>query len=110
LLRLASDETFPLDASSGVVQVIAYEGDMPFGFIQCYRVMAHQADGWWQDETDPFAVGIDQFIGLPHRLGHGLGTRMLRAFVHSVFRDVRVSCIQADPDPEMRAPSPPTAR
>ncbi|MDB5213122.1 MAG: family N-acetyltransferase [Myxococcaceae bacterium] len=99
LPRLSADDVLPLDAPAGVVQFIAREGDEPFGYIQCYRVMAHQADGWWLDEADPFAVGIDQFIALPDRLGQGLGTRMLRAFIDRIFEDPRVTRIQTDPDP-----------
>lgn len=100
LPRLARDDVLPLDAPAGVTQYIAGEGDEPFGFIQCYRVMAHQEDGYWLDATDPCAVGIDQFIGLGDRLGRGLGTRMLRAFIARVFRDPRVTSIQTDPHPE----------
>lgn len=92
--------TLPLDAAAGVIQYFAYEGGgEPFGFIQTYRVMAHQADGWWVEETDPHALGIDQFIADPARLGQGLGTRMVRAFVAMLFTDPRVSTIQTDPDP-----------
>ena len=68
--------------------------------VQAYRVMAHQADGWWLEETDPHALGIDQFIGLGDRLGRGLGTRMLRAFVAFLFEDPRVTTIQTDPSPD----------
>jgi RimJ/RimL family protein N-acetyltransferase len=89
----------PLDAPSGVAQYLAYEGAEPVGFIQAYRVMAHQDEGWWPDETDPYALGIDQFIGIPDRLGQGLGTRIVRAFVAWLFEDARVTTVQADPDP-----------
>jgi RimJ/RimL family protein N-acetyltransferase len=100
LPRLAPDATLPLDAPAGVTQYIAYEGDTPFGFCPAYRVMAHQADGWWPDETDPFALGIDQFIGLGDRLNQGLGTRMLKAFTAFLFEDPRVTTIQTDPSPD----------
>lgn len=100
LPRLAPQAMRPLDAPAGVVQYIACEGDTPFGFVQAYRVMAHQADGWWPDETDPCALGVDQFIGLGDRLGQGLGTRMLRAFLAFLFDDPRVTSIQTDPSPD----------
>src|SRR6185503_19467118 len=71
LPRLADAAVRPLDAPAGVVQYLACEGGVPFGFIQAYRVMAHQAEGWWPDETDPHALGIDQFIGEADRIGRG---------------------------------------
>lgn len=99
LPRLADAATRPLDAPAGVQQYLACEAGMPFGFIQAYRVMAHQAEGWWPDETDPCALGIDQYIGDPERLGQGLGSRMVRAFLEFLFADPRVSQVQTDPDP-----------
>lgn len=99
LPRLTLPDVAPLDAPAGVAQYLAYEGDTPFAYIQAYRVMAHQADGWWLDETDPFAMGVDQFIGLSERLGQGLGTRLLQAFIAFIFSDPRVTSIQTDPDP-----------
>jgi RimJ/RimL family protein N-acetyltransferase len=100
LPRLAPQELQPLDAPAGVVQYLAYEDGEPFAYIQAYRVMAHQADGWWPEETDPFALGVDQFIGPPDRLGRGLGTRLLQAFIAFLFADPRVTGIQTDPSPE----------
>jgi len=97
--RLAPPDMLPLDAPAGVVQYLAYEAGEPVAFVQAYRVMAHQSEGWWPDETDPHALGVDQFIGLPDRLGQGLGTRMLKAFVAFLFKDPRVTCIQTDPAP-----------
>lgn len=97
--RLASDAVLPLDAPAGVTQYLAYENGEPFAFLQAYRVMASQDEGWWPDETDPRALGVDQFIGLGDRLGQGLGTRMLKAFLAFLFEDPRVTTIQTDPDP-----------
>jgi len=98
--RLAPQSILPVDAPAGVVQYLACEDGEPFGYVQAYRVMAHQSEGWWLDETDPNAVGVDQFIGLADRLGKGLGTRMLRAFVAFLFEDPRVTTVQTDPDPQ----------
>jgi RimJ/RimL family protein N-acetyltransferase len=100
LPRLAPPDLRPLDAPAGVVQYLAHEGGVPFAYVQAYRVMAHQADGWWLDETDPCALGTDQFIGLPDRLGQGLGTRMLEAFLAFLFADPRVTSVQVDPAPD----------
>jgi RimJ/RimL family protein N-acetyltransferase len=104
LPRLAADDIGVLDADAGVVQYVASDEHGDFGYIQAYRVMAHQKDGWWPDETDPHAVGIDQFIGVAERLDKGLGTRMVRDFCAFLLRDPRVQRIQTDPDPQnMRA-------
>lgn len=99
LPRLTGPDVLPLDSPSGVVQYLACEEGEPFAFVQAYRVMADQEAGWWPDETDPHALGIDQFIGRPERLGQGLGTRMLRAFTAMLFADPRVRTLQTDPDP-----------
>lgn len=90
----------PLDAPAGWAPFLACEDGEPFGYIQAYRVVASHADGFWLDQTDPCALGIDQFIGVPDRIGRGLGTRMVRAFVAQLFADRRVTSIQTDPDPE----------
>lgn len=99
LPRLAPQGLSPLDAPAAVTQYLALEDGEPFAYVQAYRVMGHQAEGWWLDETDPFALGTDQFIGLPDRLGQGLGTRMLRAFLAFLFADPRVTSVQTDPAP-----------
>jgi RimJ/RimL family protein N-acetyltransferase len=54
---------------------------------------------WWEDETDPGARGIDQFLANSSRLGQGLGTAMVRAFVDRLFENPRVTTVQADPSP-----------
>lgn len=100
LPRLSTDDVLPLDAPAGVVQYIVSESNVPFAFLQCYRVMAHQAEGYWLNETDPYAVGIDQFIGLPHYVDRGKGTRMLTSFIDKAFTDPRVTSIQTDPHPD----------
>ena len=70
----------------------------PVAFVQDYDV-AGGDDGWWPDESDPGARGIDQFIADEARLGRGLGTRLVRAFVDQLFADPRVTRVQADPSP-----------
>jgi RimJ/RimL family protein N-acetyltransferase/catechol 2,3-dioxygenase-like lactoylglutathione lyase family enzyme len=77
---------------------IACEDGLPIGFIQSYGVLG-AGDGWWEDETDPGARGIDQFLADAHRLGAGLGRAMIRAFVDRLFEDPAVSVVQTDPDP-----------
>jgi RimJ/RimL family protein N-acetyltransferase len=77
---------------------LGWQGGEPVGFIQSYVVM-DSGGGWWPDETDPGARGIDQFLADGARLGQGLGSAMVRAFVQQLFADPAVTVIQTDPDP-----------
>lgn len=70
----------------------------PLGFIQSY-VVKGAGGGWWEDETDPGARGIDQFLAEASDLGKGLGTLMVRTFVERLFADPAVTKVQTDPDP-----------
>jgi len=81
-----------------VLPYIALADAMPIGYIQSYVVMG-AGDGWWPDERDPGARGIDQYLADGTRLGQGLGTAMVRAFVERLFADPAVTRIQTDPDP-----------
>lgn len=74
------------------------EGD-PIGFIQFYVPAACHHEGWWLDEHDPGVRGIDQFLADGARLGRGLGTAMIRAFVATLFAEPEVTRVQVDPDP-----------
>jgi RimJ/RimL family protein N-acetyltransferase len=56
--------------------------------------------GWWEQETDPGARGIDQFLANPEQLGQGLGTAMISAFVNQLFQDPTVTKVQTDPSPK----------
>jgi RimJ/RimL family protein N-acetyltransferase len=80
------------------VGFIALEGDVPIGFVQVY-VVAGSGEGWWPEETDPGARGIDQLLCDADRLGQGLGSRMVRAIVEHLFRDPAVTKVQTDPKP-----------
>jgi RimJ/RimL family protein N-acetyltransferase len=77
---------------------IALEGDCAIGYIQSYTVK-DAGDGWWEEEQDPGARGIDQFLADGTQLGRGLGTAMVTAFVKRLFEDPAVTKIQTDPDP-----------
>ena len=77
---------------------LALQDDRAIGFIQSY-VVKDAGDGWWEDETDPGARGIDQFLADADHLGRGLGTAMVRAFVTRLFEDPAVTKIQTDPNP-----------
>ena len=71
----------------------------PAGFIQSYQVMG-SGDGWWPDETDPGARGIDQFLADGDSLGRGFGSAMISAFVDRLFEDPAVTKVQTDPSPD----------
>ncbi len=88
--------TDPESTEKGYIALLSGE---PIGYIQSYVVMGSE-DGWWEDETDPGARGIDQFLANAEQLGKGLGTRMVRAFVDQLFEDPAVTKVQADPSPE----------
>jgi aminoglycoside 6'-N-acetyltransferase Ib len=88
-----------LGSDSSVHPYIAQLNGIPVGFIQAYIVMAQQASGWWPHETDPGAVGIDQFLADAENLGKGIGTAMVTQFVEFLFRDSTVTKIQTDPTP-----------
>ncbi|MDR7298276.1 RimJ/RimL family protein N-acetyltransferase [Pelomonas aquatica] len=78
---------------------IAHHAGEPVGFIQCYVVMG-SGDGWWADETDPGARGIDQFLAHESQLNQGLGRAMVRAFVQQLSADAAVTVVQTDPSPD----------
>lgn len=96
--ELHADYIDPRGEPNATRAYLAHEGDEPVGFIQCYVVMG-SGDGWWEDETDPGARGIDQFLADEARLNHGLGRRMIRAFVEQLFADPAVTVVQTDPAP-----------
>jgi len=70
----------------------------PIGFVQSY-VAIGCGDGWWEDETDPGVRGIDQYLCDGGKLGQGMGSRMVAAFVRQLFQDPAVTKVQSDPDP-----------
>lgn len=78
---------------------IAHLDGEPVGFIQRYGVMG-SGDGWWEDETDPGARGIDPFLADGERLGQGIGRAMIRDFVSRLFDDPAVTVVQTDPSPD----------
>ena len=102
LVELENDYGPALDGRVALWCYIAYEGDTPVGFLQSNVAAASHADGWWLDEHDPGVHGIDQFLADGDRLGRGLGTRMVRAFVDRLFEDPAVTRVQTDPSPGNR--------
>jgi RimJ/RimL family protein N-acetyltransferase len=78
---------------------IAWCSGQPVGFIQAYVVMDSD-DGWWPEETDPGAWGIDQFLADGAGLGRGLGSAMVHAFVGQLFAEPSVTKVQTDPSPD----------
>jgi RimJ/RimL family protein N-acetyltransferase len=98
--EVEADYAPTLDPGSPHRAYLAILDGEPLGFIQSYDVMGAQEDGWWPDETDPGARGIDQFLADEHRLGRGLGSAMVRAFVDRLFEDPAVTKVQTDPSPD----------
>ena len=98
LEELEQDYLSPAAAASSTRAFIAHLDGEPIGFIQVYTAM-DSGGGWWEDETDPGVRGIDQFLADDHRLGKGVGSAMIRAFVEEIFRDSAVTKVQIDPDP-----------
>src|SRR4051812_23165019 len=90
----------PLELDPILQQYVAVLDGEPIGYVQSYQAVACHSDGWWIDLRDPGVHGIDQFLADPAKLGQGLGTRMVRAFVAKLFEDPRVTRIQTDPSPE----------
>ncbi len=78
---------------------IACLDGQPLGFIQAYHVMS-AGEGWWADERDPGAWGVDFFIGEPGATDRGLGRAMLRAFTDALLAEPGVSMVQSDPAPD----------
>ena len=87
-----------IDGADSTRPYIACLDDAPLGFIHSYVALG-SGDGWWEDVTDPGVRGIDQFLADGERLGQGLGTLMVRAFVATLLDDPSVSAVQTDPDP-----------
>jgi aminoglycoside 6'-N-acetyltransferase Ib len=87
-----------LEPDSAVKGYIALLAGAPLGFIQSY-VAVECGDGSWEDEIDSGVRGIDQFLADGNKLGQGLGSQMVAAFVRKLFRDPSVTKVQADPDP-----------
>jgi aminoglycoside 6'-N-acetyltransferase-1b/aminoglycoside 6'-N-acetyltransferase-2 len=85
-------------AEESVTMYIAMLASEPIGFAQSYIALG-SGGGWWEDETDPGVRGIDQSLANPMQLNRGLGTRLVRALVESLFSDPAVTKIQTDPAP-----------
>lgn len=92
-------ESFTGDIANPMIDpMLACLNGEPVGYVQVYRVMGADPE-WWQDETDPGARGIDQFLANAEQLNQGLGSRMVREFVARIFADPAVTKIQTDPSP-----------
>ena len=99
-LAEVEDDYGPMtDPGAGTRGHLAWLDGEPIGFVQCYVVLG-SGDGWWEDETDPGARGVDCLLADGDRLGQGLGSTMLRAFVDRLFEDPAVTVVQTDPSPD----------
>lgn len=96
---VVEEEFLPLtDPNATTCGYLAWFNAEPIGFIQSYMVK-DSGGGWWEEETDPGARGIDQFLGNAQQLNQGLGTAMVQAFTELLFTDPTVTKIQTDPSP-----------
>lgn len=84
--------------ASSIRPYIALLSGEPVGFVQSYVAM-ECGDGWWEDESDPGVHGTDQFLCDGDKLGQGIGSRMVAAFVRQLFEDPAVTKVQTDPHP-----------
>jgi RimJ/RimL family protein N-acetyltransferase len=97
-----SNEYLPvINGTSSTKAYIVHLGHEPVGFIQSYTVLG-SGDGWWEDEKDPGARGIDQFLADGARLSQGIGTAMILRLLQQLFDDPGVTKVQTDPDPTNR--------
>ena len=87
------------DGATDVHPYLALLDGEPIGYVQSY-VAAGAGAGWWPDERDPGVRGIDQFLADEERLGRGLGTALVRAFVDLLLADPAVTRVQVDPAPD----------
>lgn len=94
-----AEDAFDFDEPSDAQPYIAFLDDRPVAFIQSYPAI-DTGTGWWVDQNDPGVVGVDQFIGDPADIGHGLGTALVREFTELLFENPDVQRIQVDPSPE----------
>lgn len=95
---LREDHVRGISAPNATLAYIARLASRPIGFIQSYVVLG-SGGGWWEDEEDPGARGIDQFLANAEQLGQGIGGSMIRAFLDHLFFDPTVTVVQTDPDP-----------
>jgi aminoglycoside 6'-N-acetyltransferase len=74
--------------------IVALDGHR-FGYIQCYPLST-----WNQGFGTQAAAtrGIDQFIGEPHMIGRGHGSRFIRQFVDGLLTS-GIPRVVTDPDP-----------
>jgi RimJ/RimL family protein N-acetyltransferase len=96
---LREDYVQGIGAPNATRAYIALLASRPIGFIQSY-VVRGSGGGWWEDEEDPGARGIDQFLANTEQLGQGIGSSMIRAFLDHLFSDSTVTVVQTDPDPK----------
>jgi RimJ/RimL family protein N-acetyltransferase len=89
----------PIALEPGLRQFLALLEGEAIGYVQSYHAVASHGDGWWMDVQDPGVHGIDQFLADERKLGQGLGTEMVRAFVTELFADRGITRVQADPSP-----------
>lgn len=96
LKRIRSQDTFGY---------MVYMNDIPLGYIQYYYIdRTIEKAGSWLPNIPQNTVGIDQFIGDPHSIGQGHGTRLIKAFITYLNTiEPTITTIIVDPDPDNHA-------
>ena len=92
LKRIRSKNTFEY--------IVSIDGK-PIGYIQYYYIdPMGEKTGKWLPELPPGTIGTDQFIGDPHYIGKGIGTRMIKKFI-DYLRTIEpdIPTIIVDPEP-----------
>jgi RimJ/RimL family protein N-acetyltransferase len=97
--ELRADYILDVTEPNATRAYIVSDASRPIAFIQSYVVMG-SGGGWWEDETDLGARGIDQFLAEASQLGQGIGRSVIRTFLRRLFVDPAVTVVQTDPSPK----------
>lgn len=77
------------------LQLIAESCGRPIGFVQIIDPAREDSHYW--GEIEPHLRAIDLWIGEPHELGQGHGTRMMRLALERCFAEPAVTAVLVDP-------------
>ena len=83
-------------SSSLVFPHIVFLETNPIGYINYWFV---EEDHDFKPHFPKNTVGTDQFIGNPHLIGNGMGTRFVRQFTNELLHKPDIGLIITDPDP-----------
>ena len=93
----------PIDGSEAVHGFIIEYNQTQIGYIQIYNARKFTRDGYNLQSFDKYfaeiekLAAIDLYIGDPDYIGKGLGSEIIKQFVHDIVAKKYDACI-ADPD------------